>query len=105
MDLNGQLYYSRLDSGNVHLLRLPVGQTTPIEVTRTGPGVGNSNPSKPVSFAGSLYFFAEDGITGEELRRRNSDGSIELIADITPGPADTVAADMESINGLLYFPF
>ena len=100
---NGQLFYSRVDDGNVHLMRLPTGQSTPVEVTRPGAGVSNSNPSTPVSYNGSLYFFAEDGISGRELRRRNSDGSIDLVADVSPGPADTIATDLESANGLLYF--
>lgn len=102
-DVNGQFFYSRFDGGNVHLMRWPAGQDTPIEVTRSGPGLGNSNPSKPISHLGKLYFFAEDGIAGHELRRRNSDGTIDLVADISPGPAHTLAADLESANGLLYF--
>ena len=103
VDVNGKLFFAKLDGTDVELRSLSAGQTTSNEVVRTGRGVGSSNPSKTVRLNGSLYFFANDGVIGQELRRRNSDGSVELVADISPGAADTTVYDMESANGLLYF--
>ncbi|MCA9012426.1 MAG: hypothetical protein KDB01_21895 [Planctomycetaceae bacterium] len=103
VDVAGKLYFVRRDSGGVHLQKLPTGQTASTEVKRTGPGSGNSNPGGQVVHNGVLYFSANDGITGNELRRRNSDGTIDLVADITPGAADTTIIDLTSVNGLLYF--
>ena len=102
---NGALHFFRGLSGGLQLRKLAAGAATPVDVPRSGPGVGSSNPTTPILYKGALYFAADDGVTGQELRRRNSNGTIELIADITPASANNGATirNLTSANGLLYF--
>ena len=100
---NGTLYYFSPLAGGMELRKLSAGSTDPVDVPRTGSGTGHSNPTKPVLHNGALYFAADDSVSGHELRRRNSNGTIDLIADITPGSAGTSIGPMISMNGLLYF--
>jgi len=100
---NGTLHYFKAQAGGLQLRKLEPSATTPVDVPRTGPGTGSSNPTKPVLHNGSLYFAADDSVNGMELRRRNSNGTIELVADITPGPDGTFISQLASVNGLLYF--
>ncbi len=102
VDVAGQLFFAKPVGRDTRLQRLTLGQTTSISITRTAQGVGSSSPVATTLHDGSLYFFATDGVTGSELRRRTKDGTVELVADITAGPADTAVLDMESANGLLY---
>jgi ELWxxDGT repeat protein len=100
---NGTLYYFSPLAGGMGLRKLASGSVGPVNVPRSGSGTGHSNPTKPVLHNGAVYFVADDSVTGHELRRRNSNGTIDLIADITPGPAGTLIGQMISMNGLLYF--
>ncbi len=100
---NGTLYYFSPLTGGVELRKLASNSTAPVDVRRNGPGTGHSNPTKPVTHNGALYFAADDSVSGSELRRRNSNGTIDLIAELSPGPAGTTIGPMISMNGLLYF--
>ena len=100
---NGTLYYFSPLAGGMGLRKLESGSVGPADVPRNGSGTGYSNPTKPVLHNGALYFAADDSVNGHELRRRNRNGTIDLIADITPGPAGTLIGQMISMRGLLYF--
>ena len=64
-------------------------------------------PSKIVDVGGTAYFFADDGIHGQELWR-TTPFDAELVADINPGPngaLQNVGSESNSVNvnGTLYF--
>lgn len=100
---NGTLCYFKPLAGGLQFRKLSAGSIDPVDVPRTGSGTGHSNPTNPVLHNGRLYFAADNSVNGQELRRRNSNGTIDLIADLTPGPAGTSIGSMISVNGLLYF--
>lgn len=51
----------------------------------------------------TLYFAANDGVRGRELWRVLSDGTIELVADINPGSANSFPGGFATFKGELYF--
>lgn len=103
-NVNGALMFFRETSGGgIQLHRLANGAASSVTVSRNGPGTGSSNPSTPVVLNGQRYLFADDGVSGTELRRWRSNGTLETVAHITPGPKGTIASQIVIANGLLYF--
>lgn len=110
---NGHLYFSANDgiSGN-ELWRFDgTNSSLAADIDPNG-NYGSSNPSWITSYAGALYFCANDGGgAGNELYR--FDGTtVEMIANINPNPpggggddflADSNPADLTVFDGLLYF--
>ncbi len=104
VNTNGSLTFFRSQStGGLQLQTLAASSQTSVEVKRNGPGTAGSNPGAAVLHNGALYFSADDGVTGNELRRRNPNGTIDLVADLIPGSAGITVSNLSSLNGSLYF--
>ena len=64
--------------------------TARLEINNTGTGGRNgSNPSHLTEFGGKVYFFANNGLTGNELWSSDGTaGGTAIVADLKPGDVD-----------------
>lgn len=70
---------------------------------RPGAALG-SDPKQLVNVNGTVFFVANDGVTGFELWK--SDGTstgTQLVRDIRPGPLGSNPSHLINVNGTLYF--
>lgn len=68
------------------------------------PGPGSSNPSHLIAYQGSLYFTAENALSGVELWRSNGTASGTMLAtDVRPGSAGSFPDNLTIVNGRLFF--
>ena len=68
------------------------------------PGPGSSNPAELVVYSGSLYFTANNGISGTELwRYESASQTASLVADIASGVTSSTPEHLIVYDGLLYF--
>ena len=73
------------------------------EIKHAGTGAASFVPYNIVELNGQRLLFGNDGQIGNELYRLNSDNTLTLIKDISPGEASTLAYASVVSNGLLYF--
>jgi ELWxxDGT repeat protein len=65
---------------------------------------GSANPANFVDVNGTLFFSAQDGVSGEELWKSDgtSAGTV-LVKDIFPGAQDSQPLELTNVNGTLFF--
>jgi ELWxxDGT repeat protein len=66
------------------------------------PGSANSFPEQLTVVGDTLFFVADDGISGRELWK-HSPGGTSLVKDITPGEGSSQLEGLKNVNGTLYF--
>ena len=63
-----------------------------------------SSLSNLTKVGGSMYFVADDGVSGAELwRSKGTAGSTVLVKDILPGAAGSFPEQLTNLRGVLYF--
>jgi ELWxxDGT repeat protein len=78
--------------------------TVLVKDIRPGGGDSGSSPTRLIDADGTLYFTADDGVTGRELWQ--SDGTAEgtvLVSDLFPGPTTSDPLPLGTFDGALYF--
>ena len=63
-----------------------------------------SEPNRFVNIGGTIYFTADDPVSGRELWR--TDGTAvgtTLVADIRPGPGSSYPSTLTNVGGTLFF--
>jgi len=65
-------------------------------------GGGQSRPSDLTMYRDNLYFQADDGEKGGELWRYDGN-TVQLVADLNPGPASSHPSNLTVYDGALYF--
>jgi ELWxxDGT repeat protein len=103
-EVNGTLYFGRFlpGVGEIELWKTDGTEVGTVRVLDINP-TGSANPLELTNVNGTLYFSADDGITGRELWR--SDGTASgtfRVKDISPGGVFGPAG-LTNINGTLYF--
>ncbi len=63
----------------------------------------SSNPQDLHVLRDFVYFTADDGIHGREIWRSDAQGTVALVADITPGPESTEISKLSNFGELLLF--
>lgn len=78
------------------LTDLQSGSEDSLEVNRAAPVIGTRGDY--------AYFAADDGVHGMELWRAHaSDGTVEMVQDLVPGPGSSHPHNFTKINGRLFF--
>ena len=101
----GQKYYfrGRKSEGDVELFSIDFATNTVSLEADIQPGTGSGNPLEFVEYRDALYFSASDGVSGRELYRISSDGSVQLVEDIFPGDWASNPGQLAVFNDNLYF--
>jgi ELWxxDGT repeat protein len=100
---NGEVYFSGSDFRIGRELYKTDGEYMRV-VKDIRPGLESSSPRELLEMNGSLYFVADDGVTGAELWRSNGVGEDTLpVADLHPGPRGSEPSHLTAVNGVLYF--
>ncbi|BDA70158.1 hypothetical protein CAL7716_043240 [Calothrix sp. PCC 7716] len=107
-NVNGTIYFTADDGiRGTKLWQLDAnGNAVPvIENSSTGPGTSNTifNPSNLTNVSGTLYFTANEGMSGNELWRLEPGGSPVRVADIRPGQGGSNPSNLTNLNGMLFF--
>jgi ELWxxDGT repeat protein len=69
----------------------------------------SSSPTSAIEIGGTVYFTADDGLSGQELWRINANGFAELVEDavpgggINPGAEGSTPSYLTNFNGTLFF--
>ncbi|MFO0999029.1 MAG: hypothetical protein U0936_01720 [Planctomycetaceae bacterium] len=112
---NGTLYFRAHDGVNgSELWRVnSSGVAELVEDAVAGGGIASgsssSNPKSLTNVGGTLYFFADDGVNGDELWRINSSGLAEMVENAISGGGLVAGAGssdpgfLTNVNGTLYF--
>ena len=115
-NVNGTLYFSAEEvvsgdpcnhdvlTGNRELWKSDGTTGGTVRVQDIRPGLASSYPNSLISINGTLYFSANNGLTGKELWK--SDGTAlgtELVKDISPGVNGAFPRLLTRVNDSLYF--
>jgi ELWxxDGT repeat protein len=74
----------------------------PSLVKDINPGTADSFPSQLTVVGNTLFFVANDGISGSELWKTDNEGT-SLVKDITPGPPSSHMYGLKNVGGTLFF--
>jgi ELWxxDGT repeat protein len=114
-NVGGRLYFRGTDHINGYELWRTDGHGGLELVEDAIPGGGlNSRPAalQPrnlTNVSGTLYFLANDGVSGDELWRLDSQGAAEMVEDsipgggISPGARNSYPSNLTDVDGTLYF--
>ncbi|PSB18058.1 hypothetical protein C7B76_08780 [filamentous cyanobacterium CCP2] len=98
VEVGGFAFYSAFDGQKTALYRSNgtlLGTTKIREFASIG--------SLAIAAGNSLYFVANDGISGSELWRSTLDGTTELVADLAPGSAGASINQIAAVGNSVYF--
>jgi ELWxxDGT repeat protein len=104
-DAGGTLFLYAEDGTDEELWKSDGTGATKIDINPTG----NSSPEDLMSFNGTLFFSADDGMNGIELWKSGggpvgtNPGDTQMVADIAPGSEDSYPDGMTDLNGTLFF--
>lgn len=116
INMNGTLYFSAQDdvrvdpdsgavlAGNRELWKSDGTAGGTVQIQDIRPGMASSYPSSFANMGGTLYFSANDGVSGEELWK--SDGTAAgtvQVKDIALGVTGASPGMLTNVNGTLYF--
>jgi ELWxxDGT repeat protein len=108
-DVNGTLYFAADDGiRGRELFRTTFNasgtEASTSRVSDINSGLNSSNPTDFVNVNGRLYFTADDGIRGRELRSFDpTTNTVALVRDIIQGSLSSDPRDLVNANGTLYF--
>jgi len=111
----GQLYFSayliEFNSSGTELWRINPS-TDSVYLVKTISPTGNPSPNQLVNVDGNVFFFANDGVHGQELWKTDgTEQGTKLVKDITPGAASSLPGTgnngpytyTAAISGKLFF--
>lgn len=116
INVNGTLYFSAQEdagvdpvsgaalAGNRELWKSDGTAGGTVQIQDIRPGMASSYPSSFTNMGGTLYFSANDGLSGKELWK--SDGTAAgtvLVKDIALGVTGASPGLLANVNGILYF--
>ncbi len=107
-NLNGELFFDAEDVNHGRELWKTDGTTAgTILVKDINPGPNSSmfmGALRPANIKGTLYFGADDGVSGIELWKSDgTEAGTVLVKDINPGPGDSVPGSFTELNGNVLF--
>ena len=104
MEFNGDLYFSAdTTSHGRELWKYGSASGGVSRVTDLNIDGGDSNPVPVAVYNNALYFKATTAGQGDELWRVKANGSVELVADISPGSEGSFTNYFTQFDGKLYF--
>ncbi|MGL4512104.1 MAG: ELWxxDGT repeat protein [Lacipirellulaceae bacterium] len=111
-NVGGKLFFSANDGvSGVELWTSDGTESGTVRVKDIRPGLYTTHPTPRSSFldsftdvSGTLYFTANDGVTGSELWRSDgTESGTVRVKDVNPGSSDSNLRQLLNVGGTLYF--